>query len=91
LVALATLAVLLAGVLHGPPLRRALMVVAAVPLALAANAVRLTALLWVADTYGTESGLAFFHGPSSPMLFALAAGGLLAVTRSLGIDVQAAA
>ncbi len=87
LVALFTLAVVLAGVSSGPRLQRGLLVGLAIPLALAANLLRVTALVWVAGTFGVEQGLAFFHGPSSPILFALAAAGLVAAGRWLGCDV----
>jgi exosortase len=87
LLALSTLAVVLAGLLEGPRRYRALLVVLAVPLALVANGVRLAGLLWVAGTLGVDQGLAFFHGPASPILFVLAAAGLLACGRWLGCDV----
>lgn len=87
LVALVTLAVGLAGTLHGPLPRRAMLVALAVPLAMAANTLRLGGLLVVADAFGTAPGLAFYHGPSSPLLFAAAALGLLGLGRALGCDV----
>lgn len=87
IVALLTLAVGLAGTLHGPVLRRAALVALAVPLAMAANTVRLGGLLVVADAFGTAPGLTFYHGPSSPVLFAVAALGLLGLGRALGCDV----
>lgn len=88
LLALSTLAVVLAGLLEGPRRYRVLLVVLAVPLALAANGVRLAGLLWVAGTLGVDQGLAFFHGPASPILFVLAAASLLACGRWLGCDVR---
>jgi exosortase len=91
LVAMATLAVLLAGLLDGPRKRRALLVLAAIPLALAANGLRLTALLWVAHLRGAETGLALFHGPIlAPLIYAIAAVLLVAVSRGLGFDVRPA-
>ena len=89
LVALATLAVLLAGLLDGPRGRRVWLVAAAIPLALAANGLRLTALLWVAHWRGTEAGLALFHGPLlAPLIYATATVALVAVSRGLGFDVR---
>lgn len=90
LVALITLSAVLAGVVGGSPARRAALILAAVPLALAANGLRLTSLLWVADVFGAAFGLAFFHGPASPTAFLLATGGLLGVARMLGCDVRPA-
>ncbi len=91
LVALLTLAVFLAGVLDGPPMRRSLIVLAALPLALVANGARLTALLWVAHAQGTDAGLALFHGPVAPLLYMAAAVGLVAISRGLGFDVRPSA
>ncbi|MEO8082780.1 MAG: exosortase/archaeosortase family protein, partial [Ardenticatenales bacterium] len=86
-VALLTLAVGLAGVLRGPIARRAALVALAVPLALAANTLRLSGLLVFADAFGTASGLAYYHGPSSLLLFAAAAVGLFGLGRAMGCDV----
>lgn len=86
-VALLTLAVGLAGVLRGPLPRRAALVALAVPLALVANTVRLGGLLVFADTFGTASGLTYYHGPSSLVLFAAAAVGLFGLGRAMGCDV----
>jgi exosortase len=85
MIALVTLAYLAAGLLPGPLPRRALLVAAAVPLALAANAARLFGLLVVTNVRGAEAGLAVFEGPASPVLFALAVGGLLTLTAPLGL------
>jgi exosortase len=90
LVALATLAYVVANVLEGPRVSRLALVAFAAPLALVANWARLTGLLWTADTFGTEAGLAFFHGPASPVLFVLAVAALLQVGRALGCDVPPA-
>jgi exosortase len=87
LVALITLAAVLAGVVGGPPGRRAALVAAAVPLALFANGLRLTSLLWLADAFGAAFGMAFFHGPASPTAFLVATAGLLGVARLLGCRV----
>jgi len=87
LVALITLAAVMAGVVGGPPGRRAALVAAAVPLALAANGLRLTSLLWLADAFGAAFGIAVFHGPASPTAFLAATAGLLGVARLLGCRV----
>ena len=90
LVALITLSAVLAGVVGGSPHRRAALVAAAVPLALVANELRLTSLLWLADAFGTAFGMAFFHGPASPTAFLLATVALLGVARMLGCHVRPA-
>ncbi|RIL08728.1 hypothetical protein DCC79_13070 [bacterium] len=89
-VALITLAAVLAGVLDGPWRRRMALVLLALPLALAANWLRLTGLLWIADAHGSAQGLAWFHGPPALLLYAAAAAGLVAAGRWLGCDVRGA-
>jgi len=88
LVALATLGVVLAGTVDAAPWRRLAVVGLAVPLALAANWVRLTGLLWVAGAFGAEAGLAVYHGPASPLLFLVATALLVRGGRALGCDVR---
>jgi len=90
LLALATLAVVLAGILAGPPARRMALVFLAVPLALAANWLRLTGLLWMSHAVGADHGLAFFEGPAGPMLFVAALLVLVKTGRWLGCDVSVA-
>jgi len=87
LLALATLAMVLAGVMEGRPVRRALMVCAAVPLALGANWLRLTGLIVVSDSLGPERGLALFHAAASPLAYLLAAALLVAFGRLIDCHV----
>ncbi len=89
LVALGTLAVVIAGVADGPRGGRAALVALALPLALLANWLRLLGLLWLADTFGADRALTLFHPLSSPLIFALATIGLLAVGSILGCHVRA--
>ncbi len=86
LVALLTLALVIAGTLEGPLNRRTLIVLAAVPIAFVANGVRLVGLIWIAAVMGVDHGLGFFHGPSSPVLFLASAAGLVVIGRALGCD-----
>jgi exosortase len=90
LVALGSLAVVLAGVVDTSRRRRIALVAAALPLALGANWLRLTSLLYVADVLGTDAGLRIFHGLAGPALFALAIAGLLGTGRALGCEVRLA-
>jgi len=83
IVALLTLAAIFAYVVQGPTWARVALVVAAVPIAVAANLVRLSALFWVADTFGVEAGLGYYHNLSSPLLFVVAFVLLIALGRSL--------
>jgi exosortase len=88
LVALTTVAVVVAGQAVGPLSRRLALVALALPLALTANWLRLTGLLWLADRFGTEAGLRVFHGPASPAVFLAAAGALLVAGQALGCNVR---
>lgn len=72
MMALFSLAVVVAGLMPGLRLARLALVALAVPLALLANGARLLGLLWAAHSLGADRALAFFHGPSSPIFFGLA-------------------
>jgi exosortase len=83
LVALFTLALLFSYLVSGPAWARALLVVAALPAALLANLVRVTSLFWVADVFGAQAGLGYYHTLSSPVLFVVAFGLLIALSWGL--------
>lgn len=83
LVALCSLAVVVAGLLPATAWRRIALVALAVPLALMANGLRLVGLLWMADRFGAERGLALFHGLASPLAFLLAILALLAFAQRI--------
>jgi exosortase/archaeosortase family protein len=55
-----------------------------VPLTIFANSLRVTLVLVVANFFGQDAALGFFHGASSLVLFGLALGGLLGVSRLVG-------
>lgn len=84
LVALITLAVLFAYSVHAPLAVRLALVAAALPIALFANLVRVSSIFWVANAFGGETALGFFHTLSSPLLFLVAFALLLALSRLLG-------
>lgn len=84
LVALLTLAALLSYVVDGPGWARMALFLTAAPIALLANLVRVSSLFWVADRFGAEAGLRYYHDLSSPMLFLLAFALLIATTWLLG-------
>lgn len=83
LVALATLALLFAYSVQGPRWARFGLVLAAAPIALAANLVRVSSIFWVAGALGADAALGFFHTLSSPLLFLIAFALLLALGRVL--------
>ncbi len=84
LVALLTLAVLLAYSLRAPLWVKLTLIASALPIALLANLMRVSSIFWVADAFGGEAALSFFHTLSSPLLFLLALGLLLVLGRVLG-------
>jgi exosortase len=54
------------------------------PLVIVANTVRVTLVLFIADRFGEDAALGFFHGASSLLLFGFALAGLLALSRVVG-------
>jgi len=84
MVALLALATLMAFVLKGSLWARLGLILLAVPLAVVANVVRITSLLWVIATLGDEIGLDFYHDWSSPLLFLLALGLLILASWIMG-------
>lgn len=89
LIALVTLATMLAGLADGPRGRRTALVGAAIPLALGANWARLTGLIVASDALGPERGLALFHATASPLSFAAATAALVVFGHVLGCHVRA--
>jgi exosortase len=55
-----------------------------VPIVVVANTTRVTLVLLVASWLGQDAAEGFFHGASSLLLFGIALGGLLLVSRSMG-------
>src|SRR5207245_1920719 len=49
-----------------------------------ANTARVTLVLFVAAWWGQDAAIGFFHGLSSLLLFGVALGGLLVVSRTVG-------
>jgi exosortase len=79
IVALLTLAVVFVYVMQGSPAAKSVLLIAALPIAIAANIMRLVLLLIVADLLGQEAAWRYFHNLSSPALF-LTAFALLILT-----------
>jgi exosortase len=84
LLSLVALASLWAYAVRGPRLARGGLLLAVLPLVVAANTLRVTVVLLVATVFGPEVALGFFHGASSLALFGVALGGLLGIGRVLG-------
>ena len=84
LVALIALAALLAHAVQGPVWARWLVFLSAVPVALLANVVRVASLFVVANAWGPDVALGYYHDLSSPVLFLVALVLLILLSRGLG-------
>ena len=72
IVALLTLDILFVYLMQGKWWARLTLIALSIPIAIAANFVRVTALLLIADRWGQDAGLKYFHDYSSPVLFVVA-------------------
>jgi exosortase len=84
LVAMATVGVGWVYLVEGRLVAKALMVAAVVPLVALSNVLRIVILLGVGALFGAESALSYYHDWSSPILFLMALGLLLALGKVLG-------
>jgi exosortase len=83
LVALLALAAVWAYVVRGNRPARAALLAAAAPLAALTNLLRITSLLWIAERWGVDAALTYYHNFSGPVFFALALAGLLGLSWGL--------
>ncbi len=83
-IAIITLVTLWAYIVAGSWWARSIVLLAAIPIALAANTLRIAILFAIASTWGAEVGLDYFHSWSSPVLFLLAFVLLLALAKLVG-------
>jgi exosortase len=84
LIALLAVAAVLAYLLRGSLLRRGALFVLAAPLAVAANVIRVVSLLLVANGWGEDAALRYWHAFASPILFVAALVLLIATSWGLG-------
>ncbi len=84
LISLFALAAIWSYVVEGPWLRRLLLWVAVIPLAILGNIFRVSSLLWVANRWGAAAGFTYYHTYSGFVFFALALSLLLFLARGLG-------
>jgi len=80
IVALLTLVILYVYIIKGPWPARLALILLSVPIAIAANIVRVTLLLVVAELWGRDAAMTYFHDYSSPVLFIVAFGLLIALS-----------
>jgi len=83
-IGLLTLAALYAYLLDGSMYMKVAIFLSALPLAIMANVLRISSILMIADFYGSEAAMDFFHDFSSLLLFSIAAIGLLIVGGCFG-------
>ena len=84
LTTMGALAALFAYLVKGPTWRRLVLVASALPVALLANATRVTLILLVAQSMGASMAEGFFHSFSGVVVFAVGLLGLYGVGRLLG-------
>ena len=82
-IAILTLVTLFAYVVRGAAWARALIFLAAIPIALAANTLRIGLLFAIANVWGTQAGLDYFDSPWSSLVLFLSAFALLLVIAKL--------
>jgi len=84
LVTMVTVGVAWIYVVEGRPAAKALMLLAIVPLVAVSNVLRVSLLLVVAQVFGEDVALSYYHDWSSPVLFLIALGLLLSLGKVLG-------
>ncbi len=88
LISLLTLAAIVAFLANGSPYKRIAIFILAFPIAILANALRVTSLLVIADLWSSDASLRLFHGPSSALVFLLALALLILVASLLGCRLR---
>jgi exosortase len=83
-IAIITLVTLWAYIAQGRAIARGLVFLAAIPIALAANTLRISLLFAIASSWGAEAGMDYFHSWSSPVLFVCAFALLLVIAKWVG-------
>jgi len=84
LIALVTLRLLFAYALKVSFLKKGVLLLASIPIAIATNIMRITLLAVVNDLYGEKAAMGFFHDFSGFLVFGVAFVFLLGISRSLG-------
>lgn len=84
IISLLTLSVIYAFILEGGLLMKSTIVLSSIPLAMFGNIARITSMLAVANWYGQDVAINYFHDFSSMLLFSIALIGLFAVGRCFG-------
>lgn len=89
LLSLLALATVFIYILRCPRYKKAVLLSAAIPIAISANVLRVTSLLLLANAYGADTAIGFFHTLFSPLLFIIAFIFLILVSIIIGCKVTA--
>ncbi len=84
IISLLMLAALCVYLLEGSVVMKATVFVSALPIAIAANVLRISSILLVANAYGSDAAMTFFHDFSSLLFFIISLIGLLIIGRCFG-------
>ena len=90
LISLLALAAIFGYFLKGRFYKKAILLGIAVPIAILANLARIVSILVIANYYGTEAAMRFFHSYSSVLLFVVAFLCLVVFSRLLGLTFRGA-
>lgn len=83
-ISLLTLSIIYAFVLEGGLLMKSVIVLSSIPLAMIGNTLRITSVLGIANIYGTDVAIDYFHDFSSILLFSISLIGLFLIGRFFG-------
>jgi exosortase len=84
IISLFTIAVIYAFILEGGIFMKLTIILSSIPLALAGNIMRITSVLAVANKYGQNTAMNYFHDVSSLILFSVVLMGLFLIGRCFG-------
>jgi len=84
IISLMAIAALFSYLIDGALIAKVIIFLSSIPLALIGNILRITSVLFIADRYGSEAAMNFFHSFSSLMLFIISLTGLFLVGRCFG-------
>ncbi len=84
IITLFALAAVFAYIVQGNLLRKALLFLSVIPIAVLGNIFRVSSLLWVADQWGVEAGFTYYHDYSGFIFFAISFALLILLAQLLG-------
>lgn len=84
MISLLTVSIIFAYILEGKIIMKSIIVLLSIPFAMIANILRITSILTVAQEYGKDVAIVYFHDFSNPLLFITAFIGIVMVGRCFG-------